>query len=84
MAALPQDLKFGLRMLLRKPLLTAGNGVLVSGNYFDLLGVKAARGRTFQPEEDQTPGTHPVLVISHKLGKRVSPAIPSSSERQSF
>jgi macrolide transport system ATP-binding/permease protein len=42
-------------------------GVLVSGNYFDLLGVKAARGRTFQPEEDQTAGTHPVLVISHKL-----------------
>ena len=42
-------------------------GVLVSGNYFDLLGVKAARGRTFQPEEDQTSGTHPVIVISHKL-----------------
>ncbi|HKR11479.1 MAG TPA: ABC transporter permease [Pyrinomonadaceae bacterium] len=155
MAAFPQDLKFGLRMLLRRPLLTAGislslalgigansavfslvdailfrpmnigdssrlvslytsdysgsqysassfpdfvdfrdrsnvfenvaafteisttlrsenyadrtDGVLVSGNYFDLLDVKAARGRTFHAEEDQTPGTHPVIVISHKL-----------------
>lgn len=155
MAAFPQDLKFGLRMLLRRPLLTAGislslalgigansavfslvdailfrpmnigdssrlvslytsdysgsqystssfpdfvdfrdrsdvfenvaaiteisttlrsenysdrtDGLLVSGNYFDLLGVRAARGRTFHAEEDQTPGTHPVIVISHKL-----------------
>lgn len=81
MAALPQDLKFGLRMLLRKPLLTAGNGVLVSGNYFDLLGVKAARGRTFQPEEDQRIRFSSSAI---SFGKRVSPAIPRSSERQSF
>lgn len=52
-------------------------GLLVSGNYFDLLGVKAARGRTFQPEEDQTPGTHPVLVISHKLWQKRFAGDPS-------
>jgi hypothetical protein len=29
-------------------------GMIVTGNYFDLLGVKAAIGRTFLPEEDVT------------------------------
>lgn len=36
----------------------------VSGNYFDVLGIQAARGRTFSPDEDKTPGTQPVVVIS--------------------
>ena len=45
-------------------------GEVVSANYFELLGVKAIRGRTFLPEEDQTPGTHPVAVISHGLWQR--------------
>jgi predicted permease len=40
-------------------------GQLVSGNYFDVLGVKAALGRTFLPEEDGAPGGHPVAVVSH-------------------
>jgi macrolide transport system ATP-binding/permease protein len=39
---------------------------IVSGNYFDVLGVRAALGRTFLPEEDRTPGTHPVVVVSHR------------------
>jgi predicted permease len=42
-------------------------GQLVSGNYFDLLGVEPALGRTFLPEEDATPGAHPVVVVSHEL-----------------
>jgi len=46
------------------------SGAIVSGNYFDVLGVRAALGRTFLPEEDQTPGTHPVTVISHGLWQR--------------
>ncbi len=45
-------------------------GSIVSGNYFDLLGVTPARGRAFAPEEDRTPGTHPVTVISHGLWQR--------------
>ncbi len=152
MSALPQDLKFGLRMLLRKPLLTIGislslalgigansavfslvdailfrplnvtnperlvslytsdysgpqyggssyadfvdfraksnvfesltaftdisttlrseqhsdraSGVMVNENYFDLLGVKAAYGRTFRIE------AAPVVVVSHDFWQR--------------
>lgn len=42
-------------------------GLLVSANYFDLLGVKAAHGRTFTAEDDQTSAT---LVISHNFWQR--------------
>jgi putative ABC transport system permease protein len=42
-------------------------GMLVSGNYFDVLRTTPARGRFFLPEEDQTPGTHPVVVLSFGL-----------------
>jgi macrolide transport system ATP-binding/permease protein len=42
-------------------------GDLVSANYFDVLSVNVERGRSFLPEEDQTPGAAPVAVISHAL-----------------
>src|SRR5262245_11478136 len=42
-------------------------GDLVSGNYFDVLGVKPALGRTFLPEEDKTRLSHPVVVIRNSL-----------------
>src|SRR5262245_49825990 len=42
-------------------------GSLVSGNYFDTRGIKPALGRTFLPEEDKTPGAHPVVVLSHSF-----------------
>ena len=42
-------------------------GELVSGNYFDALRVRPARGRAFLPEEDGAPGAHPVIVVSHSL-----------------
>ena len=43
------------------------SGSIVSGNFFDVLGLRAALGRTFTPDEDRTPNTHPVAVISHSL-----------------
>jgi predicted permease len=40
-------------------------GYLVTGNYFDLLGVTAALGRTMTRADDRLPGAHPVLVLAH-------------------
>jgi macrolide transport system ATP-binding/permease protein len=40
-------------------------GGLVSGNYFQVLGVPAAAGRVFTPQDDVTPGGHPIAVISY-------------------
>src|SRR5215204_3067940 len=42
-------------------------GAMVSGNYFDVLGIKPPFGRAFVPEEDRTPGAHPVVVLSHSF-----------------
>ncbi len=47
------------------------SGLIVTGNYFDVLGVRARAGRTFMPEEDHTPGAHPVAIISHGLWQRL-------------
>jgi predicted permease len=51
--------------------------MIVSGNYFSVLGVKAAQGRMFLPEEDQVPLTHPVTVISQALWHRHFTADPA-------
>ena len=39
-------------------------GTMVSANYFSVLGVGAARGRVFTPDEDVGRGAHPVVVLS--------------------
>jgi len=47
-------------------------GELVSGNYFAVLGVKAALGRTFSPDEfGDNEGAYPVAVIGHGLWQSV-------------
>jgi len=38
---------------------------LVSGNFFGVLGVQAARGRVFTPEDEGAPGSNPVVVLSY-------------------
>ena len=52
-------------------------GFDVSGNYFDVLGVKPALGRGFLVEEDQTQGSHPVLVISYACWQKRFAGDPS-------
>jgi predicted permease len=41
------------------------NGELVSGNYFEVLGVKPALGRLLTQDDDLVPGGHPLIVLSH-------------------
>jgi len=43
---------------------------LVSGTYFQVLGVNAIAGRTFTDAEDQIPGANPVAVISYTWWQR--------------
>ena len=40
-------------------------GALVSGNYFDVMGIRPAAGRFFTAKDDVTPGGHPVAVLSY-------------------
>ena len=41
-------------------------GYLVTGNYFEVLGVRAALGRMIAPDDDRLPGGHPLAVVSHR------------------
>jgi predicted permease len=45
----------------------SGSGMLVSGSYFPLLGLRPALGRLFSPADDVAPGGHPVAVLSHRF-----------------
>ena len=38
---------------------------MVSGNFFPMLGVDAAVGRTLLPEDDVSPGGHPVVMLGY-------------------
>jgi predicted permease len=43
---------------------------LVSGEYFQVLGVNAVVGRTLTAADNQTPGAHPVAVLSYGFWQR--------------
>jgi predicted permease len=42
---------------------------LVSGTFFPVLGVGAFIGRTFTPDDDRTPGGHPLVVLAYDYWK---------------
>lgn len=42
-------------------------GELVSGNFFEVLGVRPWAGRLFTQDDDRTPGAHPVAVLSYRF-----------------
>lgn len=52
-------------------------GEFVTGNYFDLLGVKAQLGRTLQPADEAAPGRPSAVVISDALWRRDFSADPT-------
>ncbi|HKM89212.1 MAG TPA: ABC transporter permease [Candidatus Acidoferrales bacterium] len=45
-------------------------GELVSGNYYDVLGVRPWIGRLFTQQDDIIPGGHPVVVLSYGFWQR--------------
>ncbi len=56
LALVPLDSDDGAEMLF---------GEAVTGNYFSILGLEAARGRMISEEDHVAPGAHPVVVLSH-------------------
>ncbi|MBX3744797.1 MAG: ABC transporter permease [Verrucomicrobiae bacterium] len=56
-------------------------GLAVSGNFFDLCGIQPALGRFFLPAEDQTPGSHPVVVVSQAFWRNRLAADPQAVGR---
>jgi len=55
---------FGANLAFRKQTMN-GEGVLVSGSYFPVLGLTPALGRLLGPDDDRTIGGHFVAVLSH-------------------
>jgi len=45
-------------------------GELVSGNYFDVLGLAPAAGRLFTSADEVTPSAHPFVVLTHGFWER--------------
>ena len=56
-------------------------GQIVSGNYFDVLGITPVLGRGFVAEEDRVPGAHAVAVISYGLWARRFGSDPQITSR---
>jgi predicted permease len=55
-------------------------GPLVTGNFFHLLGVSAARGRTLTPSDDES-GALPAIVLSHRAWSRYFASDPGVLSR---
>src|SRR3989442_430714 len=54
------------------------DGELVSGNYFEALGVRPALGRLLAPDDDARSGGRPVAVLSHGYWTRRFGASPAN------
>jgi predicted permease len=57
-------------------------GELVTGEYFEVLGLQPAHGRLLGPGDEVTPGGHPVAVLSHAFFSSRFGADPSIVGRQ--
>lgn len=52
-------------------------GEMVTGSYFELLGVKPALGRLLRTDDDRNAGTAPAVVVSHSFWQERLGADPS-------
>jgi len=55
----------------------SGEGLVVSGSYFPVLGLRPALGRLLGPADDQIIGGHPVVVLAHRFWVNELGADPS-------
>src|SRR5262249_38909241 len=53
-------------------------GELVSGNYFELLGIPAAVGSIFTADDDRVPGGHPLAGLNYPFWKERYGADPGT------
>jgi hypothetical protein len=58
------------------------SGSLVSGNYFEVLGVRPAVGRLLGGQDDEAPGAHAVVVLSNAFWHRAFGADPAAVGRE--
>jgi macrolide transport system ATP-binding/permease protein len=52
-------------------------GMLVTANFFTVMGVEPELGRAFRADEDQVPGRDAVVMLSHELWQRQFGADPA-------
>ena len=64
LSGLAAHMQFGANLAFRRQTIN-GEGALVSGSYFPVLGLRPAIGRLLTPEDDQNIGGHFVTVLSH-------------------
>ena len=57
------------------------NGDLVSGGFFQVLGLRPAHGRLFTPDDDKVMSGHPLVVLGYGLFERSFGADPSAVGR---
>ncbi|NKB88278.1 MAG: FtsX-like permease family protein [Acidobacteria bacterium] len=57
--------------------MTRVNAHLVTGEYFEVLGMQPIDGRLLSSADDQVPGGHPVVVVSYSAWQRVLGGDPS-------
>jgi hypothetical protein len=58
-------------------------GSLVSSNYFNVLGTRAAVGRFFSPDDGEEPGAAPLVVLSYAFWQRRFAGDPSVAVERS-
>jgi predicted permease len=52
-------------------------GMMVTANFFNVLGVSPELGRTFRPEEGEVPNRDAVIILSHRIWQQQFGAAPS-------
>ena len=67
---------FGANIAFRNQTIS-GEGTLVSGSYFGLIGLTPALGRLLVPGDDETIGAHHVAVLSHSFWENQLGSDPS-------